>query len=537
MKSLKFIKFNGWLFVFLLFLGLNSCYKDHFDLNRLEQNNDWSPEIALPLIYSDLSMKDLLADYNHDNLIAESGNGFLTLVYWKNILSKKAEDLILIPNQNVNTSFAFSVPGALPIGTDITAAPFLVNFSFITPNNEEIDELYIKDGMLNFSVFSPNLNHNATIKVEIPSATLNGNSFSQNLEFTYGTNLTTQLNLNGYKIVFNNSGLNHNRLTIIYTITIHGSGLPNNSPYSIDLGESFTNIKFSKILGDFKQIPMEFPNDTLDIRIFGKNIHGRIHFENPMVHFYTDNSYGMPVNININTFRAISGWNPPYNITITGIPVPWYINPSSIVGGVTQTEFHLDKTNSNLVDALDISPQHFVTDISGLSNPAGGISTNFALDTSRININAQIELPLFGKCWDFILQDTIDLEFGEDMDKIEFLLFRINTTNGFPVEAIQQLYFVDENNAIIDSLLIPEQQTMLAAPCGGAPEYRVVSSVMKSTESKLEGNRILALENCKKIIVQAKLLTTQNGTQLVKIYSDYSLAMKVGLRTKFKVTF
>jgi hypothetical protein len=144
---------------------------------------------------------------------------------------------------------------------------------------------------------------------------------------------------------------------------------------------------------------------------------------------------------------------------------------------------------------------------------------------------------MFGKAWNFILGDTIDLEFGQDMDKVEFMLFNINTTNGFPVEAIQQMYFLNDAGQAIDSLLVPEQQTLTAAPCNGAPDYRVTQSVQKHTESRLEHDRVVPLKNCKKIFIRAKLLTSQSGTELVKFYSDYSLLVRIALRVKFIVNY
>jgi hypothetical protein len=37
--------------------------------------------------------------------------------------------------------------------------------------------------------------------------------------------------------------------------------------------------------------------------------------------------------------------------------------------------------------------------------------------------------------------------------------------------------------------------------------------------------------------VVAKLATISNGTQIVKIYSDYLLDVRLGARAKFKVNF
>jgi hypothetical protein len=523
-----------FILVFLIALSLTSCYKDRFDLNRLEKGGEWSPDLAAPLINSSLTLKDILDDYDHDNLITEDGSGFLTLLYTRNVFSKTAEELIVFPDTIMNSSFNFSVTGSLPFGTDITAPFQLISYSFNMPYNATIDELDVKGGMFNFVLFSPDLNHNATVNVNIPSATLGGVPFNKDIDFTAGSASSQNMSLDGYKIIFDNTGGNHNRLDIIYTVTLHGSGGQNNSPYTINLGESFTNIKFSKILGDLKQISFDFPKDTINIRIFNNNVHGMIDFNNPMINLFAYNSFGMPVDVNFNNFIAV---NPPGAITLINLPSPWHISAPSVIGQITSTDYHLNKTNSNIWDAIASSPEYFVADIKGSSNPGGGISNNFALDTSRLNVDAQVELPLFGRAWDFVLQDTTDLELGQDMDNIEFMLFKINSTNGFPVEAIQQLIFLDDSDHVIDSLLSPEQQTLAAAPCSGAPNYKVTSSVLKLTEISLNQDRFALLKKCRKVIIRAKLKTTENGTEPVRFYSDYSINVKVGLRIKFKVNY
>lgn len=531
------------ILVIILFLvllsGLFSCYKKRFDFDKLQTDGVWAPDMAVPLIYSDLTFKDILDDYDHNNLFVEDGNGFLYLVYWKNLYSQTAQNLIPLQDENVYSSFNVTVNGSLSPGVDLTAPPYAFYYNFTLPYSQEINELNLKSGDFRFNINAPTLNHNATIQVSIPSATLNGVPFLKNIDYDYTSGTTTpqQLDLSGYTILFDNTGAVKNRLYISYTVTLHGSGGSNNSPYNIFTGESFRDFNFSKITGDFKQTPILIPQDTISVRIFNSNIQGFIDFENPLIHLYSYNSFGIPAALDFNVFRATSGWNPPYDVPISGVPEPWIINAAGFPGNTALTELHLNKNNSNVYDAIAVSPQDVLLNISGITNPGGSVPTNFALDTSRIRIDAKVELPLFGRAWDFVLQDTTNFEFIEDMDKVEFMEFRINSKNGFPVEAIQQMYFLDENNQIIDSMLIPEQQTLSPAPCGGAPDYRVISPVDKHTESRFENNRLIKLENCRKIVTKAKLKTTNYSNQMVKFYSDYSMLVRVGLRIKFKINY
>ena len=169
MKPITLKKNVRFILILLIAIGMSSCYKDRFDLNRLEKGGEWSPDMAVPLINTNLTLKDILNDYDHDNLITEDGTGFLTLLYTRNVFSKTAEELIVFPDTNMNSSFNFSVTGSLPFGTDITAPFNIISYHLICPIMLLIDELDVKGGMFDFVLFSPNLNHNATVNVQYPN--------------------------------------------------------------------------------------------------------------------------------------------------------------------------------------------------------------------------------------------------------------------------------------------------------------------------------------------------------------------------------
>ncbi len=535
------------LFSFTFSIVMTGCWKDRFDLNNVSTPESWNPDVCAPLVHSNLTMKDILNDYDHNNLFVEDATGFLFLVYWNRVYSRSAAEMLAIPDQNVNTSFPFSVVGALPFGLDVTAAPYTKTYSFTMPNNEVLDRAILNEnlagvvgGNLVFQATS-NLNHDATINISIPSAKLNGVPFNRNIEYTQGNPLNETIDLSGYEITFNNTFPNVNAIDITYTVTVHGSGAANNSPYNFNLNESFQILSFHALYGDFKQSTFTLPNDSVKLRIFDNNIYGLIDFENPYLHLYAYNSMGIPLSLTMSNFRASSAVNAPYTVVVNNYPSPWYISAPTLaqIGQTATTTFTLDKTNSNVKDAINLSPQWFVVDVSGQTNPAGGASSNFVIDTNRLAVDVKVELPLYGKAWDFRLSDTIDFEFGQDADMsmVEYMSFRVNTLNGFPVDGTMQVYFLDGANNILDSLLIPSQQVIAAAPVGPGPDYRVTSTVPARVEATIEQARLLNMEPTKKIVVLARLATLSNGTEIVKIYSDYSLDVRLGARAKFNVNF
>jgi hypothetical protein len=543
---------SGRLRLFVLFLTvitpliMTSCWKDRFDMENISTPDTWSPDVCAPLVHSKMTMRDILNDYDHNNLFVEDGTHFLYLVYWNTVFSQSAGQMFAIPDQNVNTSFPFSVVGALPFGTDLVAPPYTKTYSFTMPGGEILTSATLNDpngGNFSFNINSADLNQNATINISIPAATKGGVPFNQDINFFAGVPTIVSFDLSGYTILFNNITPNVNAVDITYTVTVHGTGNPNNSPYNFNMNESFQIMSFHSLFGDFKQHSFSLPNDSVKLRIFDNNIYGLIDFENPYIHVWSYNSCGMPIRVNMNNFRATSTANAPYLVVLTGYPNPWDINAPNLsqIGQIMTTNYTLDKTNSNVKNAINLSPQYFVVDLQGTSNPAGGVSSNFLIDTNRFSIDVQVELPLYGKAWDFRLADTLDFNFGQDakMDMLEWMSIRVNTENGFPVDGKLQIYFLDDNNVIIDSLFLVEsdQQVINAAPVGAGPDYRVTQSSSKMTEVRLEQPRLTGLEPTAKIVVLGRMATIQNGTELVKIYSDYLLDVRLGARAKFNVNF
>ena len=139
---------------------------------------------------------------------------------------------------------------------------------------------------------------------------------------------------------------------------------------------------------------------------------------------------------------------------------------------------------------------------------------------------------MYGRAWDFELQDTFAFNFGQNIDYIDWVKFKINTDNGFPVDAFIQIYFVDANNVKVDSIFTPIQQVVQSGVVGPAPDYIVISPTHKYTETTIYKDRIAKMLNVKKIFVYSKLATIGNGAETVKFYSFYNINVKLGAQTQ-----
>ncbi|MEK6616115.1 MAG: hypothetical protein AABZ32_08405, partial [Bacteroidota bacterium] len=88
------------LFMAIIVFTISSCIKDNFELDKLVKT-EWNPNIAVPLVYSSLTVQDILTKGDQQGLIVVGSDNFCTLVYKGNLFSLLASDLLNLPNQSM----------------------------------------------------------------------------------------------------------------------------------------------------------------------------------------------------------------------------------------------------------------------------------------------------------------------------------------------------------------------------------------------------------------------------------------------------
>lgn len=331
----------------------------------------------------------------------------------------------------------------------------------------------------------------------------------------------------------------------------------------------YKNILFSRKAPDLLGIPAPFPPilipptpspwaidsiidtlpiDSLDLNLelFNKTASGNFYFEEPKINIYITNSFGLEFSFTLTTFAARSFINPPQllpieinadtapNITF----VPFF---PSIPGDVALTTYVFDKTNSNILDVLAISPKYIYYGVAATLNDSVG----FITDESEFSVEVEVELPLYGNASDFILVDTMNFELGFETDTfqtVEYAEFKLNVDNGLPIDVNIQLDFIDSLNPsnILESLLDLNSEVFLSAK---VVNEIVTQSTLKTTTIFVDRAKLDKIGRANKMIIKARLATADVGpssgpaSPLVKFYSDYALDLKLGVRIQFKTTF
>ncbi len=532
-------KISLFLFVAVLLFAIQSCVKDNFDFSKLTKT-DYHPNLAVPLVYSSLSIEDLLT--KKGGFITVGSDKFCTLIYKGNLFSLEADTLISIPNNqpppftgNLN-SVQISALGYA--GT--VMVPFSQTISFDSGvNGPKIDSITFKAGTIGLSI-SSDFNFSGQVKVIIPSAKKNGVIFSQIIPLTYSGTVpviaNTTLPLAGYNFDMTSGGTTFNQFLVNFEVTLTGSGPAPSTSDQITITQSLSGLKFEKIFGDIGQQSLSPNVDTLKLAIF-KNLLGAATFTlaDPQIKVLLSNSYGVPINASISQFDGYTSGGTTFAITGSPNPLPIHSPNFSQIGQMLIDSFALNNGNSNISTVINNTPKYLIYKITSQTNPAGGTThSNFVLDTNRFKADMELDLPLYGTAKNFILQDTIPFKVSSAIpDAVESALIRTYNANGFPFDADMQIYFVDSVYTKLDSLVTPNQ-LILKSGIVSSTTGMVTSQTVTTYDATLTKPRLANLKTSKYLLIRAVANTANGGNTNVKIYSNYKINFKLGLQVQVK---
>ncbi|MDD2198736.1 MAG: hypothetical protein PHE08_03320, partial [Bacteroidales bacterium] len=269
------------------------------------------------------------------------------------------------------------------------------------------------------------------------------------------------------------------------------------------------------------------------------------YFRDPQFRVYYWNSYGIPTNFYFNHMTAYSRTEDIlYNLMDQecSLPLdsanPYYVSYPLIYSEIKMDSIVLDRDNSNIDEVVSKQPKWISFIAHAHTNPLGLNHNNFATDDSKIEAKVEIELPLWGYVHNFHFSDTVDFDFNDiygETQMISRLQLRLDMQNGLPVEALAQLYFIDENNIILDSLLYEDEGKIIAAADVDG-DGRVIDFARKITILEMDRDRVEQIKETKKLVyrVQANSSDYDNQT-LVKIYDDYRVKFDIAVEADFEI--
>lgn len=520
---------------------LQSCYKDRLKIDKIS-GGEWNPKLAAPLFYGDLTMKKLVD--NSSEIWREDPTGLLSLIYIGDTISELADNVFTIPDQSHDTSITYSLPPGMFPG-DSTSKYVLLEPKFTPSSNQRVDSVLIKSGILTVEI-TTNMNHTSYIEIVIPQLKrfgASGQTFKEKIDIPYtggsSTTITKQIPLYEYMLSVNPNGSNANTIKeYVKIFVLRGNG-SDNSPYTFNINQTMTSMDYYQAYGYFDQHTIDVSKTTIPISLFDNLHYTQIMIEDPKLRLSFKNSYGMPLDMTFSDLHVEKD-GIIKDVTSTLLPTMGLNYPDfSHVGYSDTSTFTFDKNNSNIIDIVNFNPKKLVYEGFVLSNPTGVIMPNFVLDTSKVNIRAELEIPLYGRALDFTLNDTSKVDFNStfNWDQIVSLDLNLNALNYFPVESRLQVYIADSNKTVYDSLFNGESVIVEAAIVGPPPEYRSDVPSHKLTTIKLSNEKLKNFLDASYIIISSKSNTYDSGNKIVKIYSDYKISLELSAKGEYKTDY
>jgi hypothetical protein len=537
----------------LLAVITSSCdgYMDQFNMDRLSTEVEISPSIAAPVAYGSFSLQDILEVMNDSaGLISVGEDDLIYFYYTDTAFSMLAEEIMEIPSQITSETYIQSdvdIPawGSLNEGEVYT---FHKNeeLSFSIEPEDRIDSILIKSGSLNLHAYSQ-FHHAGELNIT-SSEIIDEAGDTLDITFTISQEDGTfeqfsDYDLSGYKMVMDL--VNDKAVAVInfnLTLIKSAAGISVDEEAAAIL--TFEDIKFSSVFGHIAPREITDINETIEIVFFNSlDEVPEIYFADPQFNITVHNSFGIPISLEINTFTTRSFIDGTFSDLIfkNDTMNPYHVDAPTIdqLGQVVSTERHFNKATTNIDELLSTVPDRIDLSFTASSgNPPGSTDQNFLLDTSKIELEAEVVLPIWFSTTGYTLRDTLDIALDSllaNLDFIESLGFRLTTTNQWPLELSAQIYFLNNLDERIDSLF--EDQTVIIDADPIDAEGALDNSLLAPhiVEVQIAAEELEDLEDATTMMLVIKAITAEDGDRTVKFYSMYMLDYQLSVNADFRV--
>ena len=419
----------------------------------------------------------------------------------------------------VNSAIA-QIPGQ-NLGNDTSTVAFNM------PNNEEIYEILLDSGSLDLS-FNSSLQLGIACTLQIPGIRdLAGQSVLRNFVIQAGPPGNLSIDLTNKIIDLKLLSQGFNQLQILFSKAIQ----PSVGNVSIDQNDSiqFTyalnNLKFNYVKGYFGQKDISSSPSAVDLDLATlKDLGGTFFLANPELKLKVQNSIGAPLNLDLNLSGRKAGQSPVFlNSPNRAIPHP------TVLGSTANGQISYNRNNSSLPQLISMPPDSILAAGEIRLNPSGVTDTNFITKNSYIQLGVEMDLPFELSASGVNFGKTLEFD-GAVFESLKAATLVFKTINGFPFDFNARFTFMDSSYASLFSDSLNFMESAIINTDGEVIDTKSNISRLSMTEANL-----LQVRRAKYLDVRLTMQTPQNGTRVVKLFSDYSIILKVGIEAKVDV--
>ena len=121
---------------------------------------------------------------------------------------------------------------------------------------------------------------------------------------------------------------------------------------------------------------------------------------------------------------------------------------------------------------------------------------------------------------------------SDNLDIVESVMFRLIISNGYPTEAITQVYFADNDFLVMDSLIADGPYVL--SPATVNDEGIVTAPYREILDVYMPPDFIDNMVNIRYIIIKSIIYTTRPDIPRVRFYTDYAFNVHIAARIQLR---
>lgn len=484
--------------------GLSSCKRDL-------QRPSWDIGVVGPVIHSSLGLGNMIAD----SLLQVNPDSSVVLSFSGAVYELDADTLLKLPDTTITNSF--SLPTIIP-SVNVTPGQLVFNQTENRYFNGQGVQLTIADLRSGgcYLTLSSTINQPVDFTYEILTAFKSGQHFITTSRIPPGSitqpsQVVVYVDLSGYRFILTDaSATQFNQYTTKTTIKMSADAQPTTVTNQdiVAVSSTFSGLEPSYAKGYFGSRIESFVNEPSNFSSFEKIISGVLDIDQVNVNLTFTNYIGADARITLQSLKAARGADTvvlAHSVIGSAININRATDPGGIVVPSTYS-VNLNNGNSNIDQIIELLPLAFSSSLDFHINPLGNVAAHhdffYAPKTVKADLNFTLPLNIIAN--NLTLADTIDLnlERGEN-GHIRSGKLHIDISNGFPLAADFQLFFMNGSGTITDSIVQPN--SILAA--------------YTNAQNIVTANR------------DSELIITVNESQMDRLYNGERLVLRIAFST------
>lgn len=494
----------------LVGLSLISCKKE---------KAFWETNWTLPLVSDTLDLKNLVTD----SILSVNSSGNYQLEINRNVMDIKLSDYIKLPDTIVRQKYALGL-------NSLTVAP---GTSFLTSNKDhsfdikdaQLKAVRISKGFIDVSISNP-FNTNTNFTINLPKATKNGVTVSKLFTAPAGTLsnpsiVSATIDLSGYDLDLrgtNNLGYNLLQSEMAVQSDPNGNSITVTKYDSTSFSLHMRDIQIEYARGYFGQITVNDSSD-LNIDFLQKITGGTLDIPSANISFLITNGIKVGATATIQNVRNTNlNTNTTVSLSHNQIGVPLDIHSATgswnnFIASLRTLSF--TSGNSNIEQYIENLGSVQKIKYSLKLNPYGNLSAGWDefFPTSSLQIRMKANMPLSASLTNLTFQDTFKIDFKNQKDKSHVLAgkIKLKTSNAFPLEGAVQLFFLDANGQIIETITASEK--IGSSIFGAIPNLGELQKNNSTIYFDLTAASLTNIDKVKNVVVKA-IMNTPDPNQI-----------------------